>query len=110
MLFEKAAVFFFEGFVTVVLALVGDVFDDVRDSRGTYGEGGIAVLPREGSGGELFIVDPRGASAFESLDCFGDGEGFRDFNEEMDMVFDAANAEGMHVVLLSDAGEVCPNF
>lgn len=110
MFFEESAILILETLVTMMLALVGDVFDDIGNGGGAHGESAVSILPCEVGFGEVFGIDPRRASAFELLDSFGDGHRLGDFDEEMDVVFDAADTDGMDLVSLGDAGEIGPDF
>jgi hypothetical protein len=89
----------------VVGVLILDVAEDGGDLRGAYAEGGVAYLPCE------FValgVGPAGGIRFDCQDGFGQGEGWRKLEQEMDVVGGAADGVREDSVIFADAGDVGP--
>ena len=75
----------------MVLVLGGDVLLQSGQVGWADGEDAVAALPGEvGEIGGLGL-EPDGRRCFEVFDEFGDGDGARESEGEMDVVFDAAD-------------------
>ena len=61
-----------------------------------------AAVFREG------FMHPFGGTAFDELHCFGDGHGCGQGEQNMNMVLDAANFNGLHFMLAGDAAKEGP--
>jgi len=105
-LFQQQAQFILEGYPGVVLFLVVDVADARFDGRFADGEAGVAVLPMElgALGAESF--KPFGGLFFGDLEEIGEGLGFGEQHEEVDVVLHAADADEFAAGVLDDAGHV----
>ena len=71
--------------------LILNVAEDGGDLRGAHAEGGVAFLPHE------FValgVGPAPGIGFDGEDGFGEREGLRKLDQEMDVVGGAADGVG----------------
>jgi hypothetical protein len=95
-----------EGHAGVVVFLVVDVFDAGFDGGFADGEGGVAILPLEGGEfrGEGF--DPAGGVSFDGLEEIGEGHGFGEKGEEVEVVGHAGDADEFGAGVFDDAGDV----
>ena len=85
--------------------LILDVAEDGGDLRCAHAEGGVAFLPRK------FValgVGPAPGIGFDGEDGFGEREGLRKLDQEMDVVGGAADGVGEDSVVFADAGDVGP--
>ena len=103
--FQQGEEFGVEGHFIVMGWLILDVAEDGGDLRGAHAEGGVAFLPRKfvASG-----VGPAAGIGFDGQDGFGEREGLRKLDQEMDVVGGAADGVGEDSVIFADAGDVGP--
>ena len=93
----------------VMLALLLDVVDHGGDVRFADGECAIAVLPREAVQVRKRVVNPFGRSPFDELRRLGRCHRWRCSEQQVDVIFNAADAQCLHVVVAGDSAEVGPD-
>src|SRR5271155_3542280 len=85
--------------------LILNVSSDGRKIRGTHAECRIALLPCEGKA--FFSCPPRGIR-FHGVDGFGEREGRRDLDEEMNVIVRSADGVDENSLFFADTGRVGP--
>ncbi len=73
---------------------------------GAYREDAVAALPGEVCEAGGLGPEPQGGRGFEVFHKFRHGDGAREADGEMDVVFDAADEEAFAVEVACDGGEV----
>ena len=88
--------------------LVFDVLYDPIQLRNTHTEGSICGLPREPTLVGETVMHPFRGAAFDQLHGFGYRHGRRQRQQQVNMVFHAANTQGFHLVFAGDATQKWP--
>ena len=105
MFFQEGQEFGVEGHCFVMGCLILDVAEDGGDLRGAHAEGGVAFLPRK------FValgVGPAPGIGFDGEDSFGEREGLRELEQEMNVVGGPADGVGEDAVIFADSDDVGP--
>lgn len=93
----------------VVLALALDVVDHSGDVGLADREGSVAVLPSEGSQARKCVVNPFRRTTLDELHGLGRSGGRWRSQQNVNVVFDASDAQCLHVILASNAAEKLPD-
>ena len=93
-----------------MLLLSGDVIPHRLDLRKPDGENAVAILPREIVEVGAFGFQPERRPALDLLDHLRRFAGARQSREDMNVVFHAADDDGLAIEIGQDAAEVAVQF
>ena len=108
MFLQQREELFLETHFTMMLFLSFDVIDDSIQLRNTGTEGAIFGLPGKETLIRKCFMDPFRGASLDELHRFGNRHCRRQREQQMNMIGDAANAQGFHSVLASDATQIRP--
>jgi hypothetical protein len=107
---EEGAEFVLECVLLVVLFLRRDVLLQGGEVGWSYGKDAVATLPGEVCEVGGLDLEPHRGGGFELFHEFCHGEGARESDGEMEVVFDAADEETFAVEVACDRGDVGVEF
>lgn len=105
-LLQECPELIFERIFLVMLGLGLNVCDGVLDLRCADREGTVSFLPMEIL--EPALVRPLRRSTFDELHCLCDGHPGWKRQQQMNVVFDPADGQRVHLVGARDPAHVCP--
>jgi hypothetical protein len=108
-LFQELSVLVLKSARPMVLALVRDILDDLGQLRPAHRECPVAVLPTEMSQVRKCVMNPFARPALEQLQGLADCKSRRDADDKVNMIFDAADLQGLHVIPAGDAAKIFPD-
>src|ERR1035437_8381206 len=94
----------------MMLLLSGNVIPHGLSLRKSDGENAVTILPREIMQVGAFGFQPKRRTAFDLLDHFRRLTGPRQRREQMNMIFHAADDDGLAIVMGQDAAKIAVQF
>jgi hypothetical protein len=104
-LLQQRNEFLFKRHFSVMPFLILDIPHNGRNVRLAYPEPAIPLLPCEPAS---LSGHPTRRICFDLIDCIGNGNGGRKLQQQMNVVFHSANGVHENVLVLANAGGVCP--
>jgi len=108
MFLQQRQKFLLKRHLLVMFLLAFDITNDVVQLRHAHTECAILFLPRKQAMFGKGFVDPFGRTALDQLHRLGDGDRGRQGKQEMDVVFDSADFNGLHFVAAHDTAQEWP--
>jgi hypothetical protein len=107
---EHSPVFLLKRELLMVLFLPGNIVSNLRDLGKSDGKNTISALPREVGQGRARRLNPNRRASLNFFDQFGGLLNTREGGEDMDMVLDASNNDGLRPVFGEDTTDITEEF
>ena len=103
---QKLDVLFFERFDSVMYLLIPDIFDNGIDEGITDCEHAKPLLPCEFTVGNVRFMNPFGRACLDVANGIGEGEGWRDSGEDVNVICHATDFDQTSLLGPNDPADV----